>query len=74
MGCNKLEDTNSVPTLEMSQFGQLLEKGWASIMDNELRSAMPKAIFPNDMKLPSSQLFKIGKGFYLVPVNQNVSN
>ena len=46
----------------MSQLGQWMEQAWASIMDDELHSAM---------------LFKmrcnIGKGFYSVLVNRNAS-
>ena len=47
----KLKDTDAIPAPEMSQFRQWMEKAWASITDDELRSAMQKAI---GMKLSSS--------------------
>jgi hypothetical protein len=49
---SKLTDTAAAP--EMSRFGQLMGKACASITDDELRSAMQKAIFPNGIKLPTA--------------------
>ena len=47
----KLKNTDAIPHPSRAQFGRWVSEAWNAISDDELRSAMRKAIFPNGMKL-----------------------
>ena len=47
----KLKDTDTKPHPSHAQFGMWVSEAWHAISDDELRSAIRKAIFPNAMKL-----------------------
>ena len=53
----KLKDADALPHPSHAQFGKWVSEAWNAISDDELRSAMRKAIFPNGMKLSQLEDF-----------------
>ena len=48
--CKRLKDTKAIPHPSHAQFGKWVSEAWHAISDDELRSTMRKAIFPNGLK------------------------
>ena len=47
----ELKDTEAIPHPSHAQFGKWVSEAWHANLDGQLCSAMPKATFPNGVKL-----------------------